>query len=651
MGTSEEIRIQAWRRFVESGEIDSSVSRHIAESWKRCKVLRVNHEDGTGKKSDQQFVMELMKKNSVLLEIARPIMKNLLNIVIESHFSLVLTDSNGYILEAIGDEIVRDRANNIRFIAGTLWTEEAVGTNAIGTALAIDHPIQVVGAEHYCTSHHLWTCSAAPIHGVNGEIIGCLNMSGHYEAAYSHTLGIVVAAAFSIEKQLALLHSYELVEATFESISDGIIIVDRQLNIKKMNEGALKILGIKKGHISQLSFYSLFRELNLESINELFEKRKITYFTDLNLYYDSQRIPCSANMVPITIDNEITGFSFGFKEIKYLHKAVNKVTGNVATYTFESILTEDEAMQKLILMGKRMARHKSCILIEGESGTGKELFAHAIHNESPRTGGPFVAVNCASLPRDLMESELFGYEKGAFTGALKEGNPGKFELADGGTIFLDEIGELPLELQAKLLRVVENLKVRRIGGNFEKTLDIRIIAATNRDLFSEVQKKNFREDLYFRLNVFKLKIPPLRNRPRDILCCAQGFLNRLNQEHLQDQKFFSEGFVQLLTSHTWTGNVRELQNCIERAYYLCEDREIPSACFLNINRQAAVEAPMVEEGVISIEEATKHNIEAIIKQCGGDILEAANQLNMSRASLYRRIKKYKISLSQIRDNL
>lgn len=651
MGEKDEMRLQAWQRFVERGEIDSTVSYPIAESWKRCRELGVNYADGTGKQCDSRLLTQLMEKNKVLLEIARPIMKNLLSIVIESHFSLVLTDSNGHILEAYGDNIVRDRADNIRFIPGSLWTEEAVGTNAIGTALAIDQPIQVVGAEHYCTSHHLWTCSAAPIHDVDGAIIGCLNMSGHYQEAYSHTLGIVVAAAFSIEKQLALLYSYELVEATFESTSDGIIIFDRQLHMKKLNDGALKILGIKKQHIQNINFYSLFRELNQESLEELLNKGEATYFTDLNLYYDGRRISCSANLVPIMMDNEITGFSLGFKESKYLHRAANKLTGNVATYTFKSIITADGAMKELIYLGKRMARHKGCILIEGESGTGKELFAHALHNESPRAKGPFVAVNCASLPRDLIESELFGYEKGAFTGALKEGNPGKFELADGGTLFLDEIGELPLELQAKLLRVVENLKVRRIGGSYEKMLDIRIIAATNRDLLEEVKNKNFREDLYFRLNVFKLNIPPLRKRTKDIEYCAQAFLDRLNREHLQDQKRFSQGFINRLYSHSWPGNLRELQNCIERAYYLCEEKEIPAECFLSLYGTPLSHRVQEKMELISVEGIMKHNIEAAIRECRGDMLSAARQLNMSRASLYRKVKKYNISLSSLKNQL
>jgi PAS domain S-box-containing protein len=654
MSASLESKLKSWNKFVYEGILDSSVSYDIAESWKRCRKLNVNHLEGTGKQIRPQLLEEIMEKNKVLLEIARPIMNNLLNIVLESHFTLVLTDRDGHILEAIGDDVVRDRANNIRFIRGSIWTEEAVGTNAIGTCLAVDKPIQIVGAEHYCISHHLWTCSAAAIHNVDGEVIGCINMSGNCNEVHSHTLGIVVAAAFSIEKQIELLHSYELVESMFESISDGIIVVDRDFNIKKMNQGALSILEIDKKEAEWLDFHSLFQELNLDTIEEYTKKKKGVYFTDFNLYFKNRRIPCSANIVPIVLNNEITGFSLVLKEIKYLHKTVNKVTGNVATYTFDSIFTKDKKMLELIRLGKRMANYKGCILIEGESGTGKELFAHAIHNQSKRSKEPFVAVNCASLPRDLIESELFGYEKGAFTGALKEGKPGKFELANGGTIFLDEIGELPLELQAKLLRVVENLKVRRIGGNYEKPLDIRIIAATNRNLREEVQKKNFREDLYFRLNVFKIHIPPLRDRPDDILMCAEAFLNRLNQEHPQHRKRYSEEFIQELKIYNWPGNVRELQNSIERAYYLSDEEIIKPKYLLNLNENLAVEEidkKIDSVEMVSIDSAIKHNIELMLKRCNGNVSEAALRLNMSRASLYRRIKKYDIELDCIRKSI
>ncbi len=645
---------KAWEKFINENIIDPSVSPIISESWKRCKKYGVDYLDGKGKKESKVQYEYIIEKNKELLQIAKPIMKNLHNIVAESHYVLVLTDKHGYIIEIIGDNIVRGKADKIRFDFGSLWSEEAVGTNAIGTALAIDKTIQVVGEEHYCLSHHEWTCSATTIHDENGNVIGCLNMSGDGNTAHSHTLGIIVASAYTIEKQIALLRSNELIQTTFESTSDGIIIIDKDYKISKVNKRAEKILELDHEDIRELDTREMFRDLNFDFNINYLNERKTAYFTDCNFYVNQKRIPCSVNIVPMITNHETIGFALAFKETKYLHKAVNKLTGNIATYTFKNIVTGTLKMKQIISSAKKMARSRACILIEGESGTGKELFAHAIHNISSYSKGPFIAMNCASLPKDLIESELFGYEKGAFTGALKEGNPGKFELANGGTIFLDEIGELPLELQAKLLRVLDNLSIRRIGGNYEIKLDVRVIAATNRNLLYEAQRKNFREDLYYRLNVFKLEIPPLRERKEDIDICANYFLKNLNHQHPQNIKRFSDEFVRYLENYEWIGNVRELQNIIERAYYLCDDRVITEAflpdLIINHNNNHYIHQNNEASSILSIENIEKNNIVNMLLKCNKNVILAGKNLNMSKSTIYRKIKKYHIDVKRI-DNL
>lgn len=645
----------AWEKFINQNIIDPSVNPIISESWKRCKKYGVDYLDGKGKKESEIQYEHILEKNTELLQIAKPIMKNLHNIVAESHYVLVLTDKNGYIIEIIGDNIVRGKADKIRFDFGSLWSEEAVGTNAIGTALAVDQTLQVVGEEHYCLSHHAWTCSAATIHDEKGNVIGCLNMSGDGDTAHSHTLGIIVAAAYTIEKQIALLRSNELIQTTFDSTSDGIIIIDTDYKIIKVNRRAKKIFELDNEDIQKLDTREIFKDLNFDFNINYLNERKTAYFTDCKFYVNGKRISCSVTIVPMITNHETIGFALAFKETKYLHKAVNKVTGNIATYTFKNIITGTPKMKQIINSAKKMARTKACILIEGESGTGKELFAHAIHNFSSCSKGPFIAMNCASLPKDLIESELFGYEKGAFTGALKEGNPGKFELANGGTVFLDEIGELPLELQAKLLRVLDNLSVRRIGGNYEIKLDVRIIAATNRNLLKEVQRKNFREDLYYRLNVFKLEILPLRERIDDIEICANYFLKNLNHQHSLNNKRFSDEFIRCLENYEWIGNVRELQNIVERAYYLCDDRVIDEAFLPELilkhnnihNIQDSYEGG---SSILSIENIEKNNIVNMLLKCNKNVILAGQHLNMSKSTIYRKIKKYDIDVKRI-DNL
>jgi transcriptional regulator of acetoin/glycerol metabolism len=635
-----EFRLKAWDSFINDQELVEGINPDIAASWERCRNYGVDYNDGIGAQLEPKRIEKLLEENKQLLDIARPIMTNLHDLVIGSHFALLLTDRNGYILERFGDDVVKDRACKIRFNLGSLWTEEAVGTNAIGTSLAMDRPIQVIGAEHYCATHHDWVCAATTIHGINGEVVGCLNMSGYHTDAHSHTLGIVVAAAYTIERQLELIHSYNLMEKTFESTQDGLIIVDADFHIQRINEGAKALLCMAGNPQESLDIRRIFRSIDWERPNV----KTGAYFTEMPLHVGEKRIICSVTVSGLLMNDSLYGYSIGFREATHLHKAVNKVTGNVATYTFDSILTVTDSMRDVIKLGKKIASFNSCVLIEGESGTGKELFAHAIHNASPRRSGPFIAVNCASIPRELVESELFGYEKGAFTGALKGGNPGKFELADGGTIFLDEIGEMPLEVQAKVLRVVETLTVRRIGSQYEKKLDVRIIAATNRNLAQEVQDKNFREDLYFRLNVLRLTIPPLRERPRDVDFCADHFLWRLNRDHLNAPKTFSAEFERVLRAHSWPGNVRELQNAVERAYFLSENAVIEPDSFPQNVRTTFVPAAQ-KPSAISVDDLVKRNLEEAIVAEEGNVAAAAERLNMSRASLYRKIKKHDIDLS------
>lgn len=627
---------RAWSKFIKQDTIESYVDTIISESWKLCKQKRVDHTSGFGQRVDEDSLQYILSENRELLEVARSIMHNLNSFVLGSGFVLVLADAKSYIIETIGEENVKKEAGKINFALGSLWSEEAVGTNAIGLCLREDIPIQVIGAEHYCQNHHPWTCSAAPIHDDKGRVIGCLDMTGSVDKAHKHTLGIVVAAAYSIEKQMALLRSHELIDTTIESVSDGMIIIDKNYKINKINNKALRILGLSSDEVYTLDIKSILKDIDL---NEIISRQKTPVnFIDCNFYIKDRRISCSVNIAPVITRNHLIGIAVVFKEIKSLHNTVNTVAGNKATYTFNDIITVDNKMKSIINGAKKIAKTGCCVLIEGESGTGKELFAHSIHNSSNRAHGPFVAINCATLPRDLVESELFGYEKGAFTGAAKEGKPGKFELADGGTIFLDEIGELPLDLQAKLLRVLDNMTITRIGGKYEKRLNVRVVAATNRSLYEEVKKRNFREDLYYRLNVFKLHIPPLRERIDDIEVCAKYFLDKLNNTHFTS-KSFSEDFIKCIKQYKWKGNVRELQNIVERAYYLSDENTI-------------TEEYLPEEIVYTWNDTTKFSIKSLEKkaienaliQSKGHVIEAAKLLNMSRSSIYRKIKRHNIDV-------
>ena len=305
---------------------------------------------------------------------------------------------------------------------------------------------------------------------------------------------------------------------------------------------------------------------------------------------------------------------------------------------------------------ERAANSSSNVLILGESGTGKELAAQSIHNGNSFSDGPFVAINCAALPKSLIESELFGYEKGAFTGASKEGNPGKFELADGGTIFLDEIGDMPLDVQVSLLRVIQTKEIVRIGAKHPKKINVRIIAATNRNLIDEVETKTFRQDLYYRLNVLTIHMPPLRDRDNDVCELADYFAKTLNNPQNKAMRISPEVYP-VLKAYSWPGNIRELENVIERAINITNSDEIrPEHLPAHILRKTpAVINPSVSAAAAMIQSSLDyksngyHLIKSSLERANGNIKYAAELLGISRRTLYRKMEKYGIDYKEYRE--
>ncbi|HEX15679.1 MAG TPA: AAA family ATPase, partial [Deltaproteobacteria bacterium] len=305
-------------------------------------------------------------------------------------------------------------------------------------------------------------------------------------------------------------------------------------------------------------------------------------------------------------------------------------------YTFGDIVTRNPRMLEILKVLPEVAVSDATVLIQGESGTGKELFARAIHDLSPRKDGPLVKVNCAAVPETLLESELFGYVKGAFTDAKRD-KPGRFKLAEGGTIFLDEIGDMPLALQAKLLRVLESKEYEPLGATKTERADVRVVAATNRDLERMVKEGQFREDLYYRLNVFKIALPPLRERSEDIPLLVEHFIAKLNRKTGKDIQGLNEEAMRLLLDHPWPGNVRELENVLEHAFILCKDRWIRPEHLPEYLRKGDT---VISGG--SLRQMERELIERTLKSCQGNISHAARQLGIHRTTLWRKLKKYNL---------
>lgn len=326
------------------------------------------------------------------------------------------------------------------------------------------------------------------------------------------------------------------------------------------------------------------------------------------------------------------------RNIKKPRKLADKIEGSYAIYTFDKAIGKDPCFLEVVEYAKKIADSDSAILITGESGTGKEIFAQSIHNYGDRKNERFIAINCAAIPKSLIESELFGYEGGAFTGAKPEGSPGKFELADKGTIFLDEIGEMPFESQSRLLRVIEEGVVRRVGASSEKIVDLRIIAASNRDLYGEMNKGNFRKDLYYRINVLPLKLPALRERPEDIPILFDYFMKRKSKKLNKKEVLVDDNYISKLMKYEWPGNIRELENIVE---LIINTESLPSFIQNQVIENKVVTR---DHKAYTLNEIEKKHIEYVLSKYDGNISISSKELGISRNTLYRKINIYKIDV-------
>lgn len=655
----------AWMKFVTTGELDfETVRPEVAESWQRCYRAGVNPYDGICHDLLEPSELEiLLEKHRDLIEIARPFMTNLYKFFEGSGYIVMLTDNQGYILEAFGDDATLKNAIGLNFIKGANWTEESVGTNAIGTALVLKRPIQVSGPEHYCCKHHPWTCSATPIFDHEGNVLGILDLSGPSNEAHLHTLGMVVAAGEAIREQMQIRQkNRELTLANsqltsiIQSMSDGVIAFDERGIVTQVNPPAEQIIGRKSKDLLGRPLKEILGDRAC-FIDQLLADHDS--FSEVEVMVDSINglIHCLVSGKPILDDRGvITGGLMLVRPIERVQKLVNRFSGAHATFYFKDIIGESVGIKEAVRMASLAASSMSTVLLQGESGTGKELFAQAIHNHSPRRRGPFVAVNCGAIPRELIASELFGYEEGAFTGAKRGGRPGKFELASGGTLFLDEIGEMPLEQQVALLRVLQEKKITRLGGDRVIPVDVRVICATNKNLLSEVEKGNFRRDLYYRVNVITINIPPLRERPEDIPIIFKHFLERICREWGRNLMDVDLEVLEYLKRYHWPGNVRELQNVVERMVNMAHGERItvenlPEEIYRPLHPENCETASFMHVVRIGDEREKRKSVQAererriileLLTKYGGNVSRVARELGLSRNTVYRKMKRYNI---------
>jgi transcriptional regulator of acetoin/glycerol metabolism len=602
-----------------------------------------------------QALGALLKKNQALLETTLPIAQQLLDAIADSGFLIILTDSKGYILHVMGDSSVAEACANLKMIEGACMSEQSIGTNAMGTALFLDQAIQISANEHFVEVYRQWTCSAAPIHNPDGALIGSLNMTGSQEKVHPHTLALVIAAVKAIENNLKnisihkqLLESNQYAFTLMNNLVFGVFAIDLNDEIHWVNDTACRHLNIRRMQLIGRPISELFKPWDSIRRRVLLGESYVDEEGQLKTNNGNEKF--MLNIYPInTPEGEILGYMLTFRELRRMLNLVNKYSGSHARFTFDDIIGSSTAISELVQYARKIAQSPSSILITGESGTGKEVFAQAIHNASNRRDAAFVAINCGAISPTLIESELFGYEDGAFTGARKGGRAGKFELADKGTLFLDEIGEMHIEMQVKLLRTIQEGCVTRIGGSKEIKTDVRIIAATNKNLSEEVKKGRFRLDLYYRLNVVPLRIPPLRQRQEDIKALVRFFLKQKSIELSKRIPYISPMLNEKIEKHPWPGNIRELENFIEKTVLL--DGKISDIATVENGSTANNEpvekspaGPMASKP-ISFEEAEKQAMHLALKHYEGNITHASKFLGISRNTFYQKAKKYQLIMS------
>ncbi|MGG5783333.1 sigma-54-dependent Fis family transcriptional regulator [Bacillus albus] len=609
--------LHTWKKFVDEGVLDSNrMNERISESWHRCKQANVNPHMNKGQKILSSNVFQDQKKKSeIFLDIAIPQLQNMRKTIDELQMMALLIDPDGYVLSVSGNQQTLKRAKHINFIEGVKWTEAAVGTNAIGTALQIEEAIMISGTEHYSVASHSWSCAAAPIHNDDGKLIGVLDFSCAIEFSHPYMLGMVTSIAHAVERECSIrVHQNEL-----HLIHRFLDVIDSEEQVVICNHRDVIVSASKKVR-ERVSNWS---RMKLEDLMQYGLKSKLE--------------------VPVYDNDRMIGKCIYVKENKQRNlfstsKFINEIT-------FPGVIGTSNAFQHTLEEIKLVSPTDASVYVCGETGVGKEYVARAIHENSSRKNGPFIAVNCGSLPKELMESELFGYAEGAFTGARRQGYKGKFEQADGGTIFLDEIGEVPPEMQVALLRVLQERTVTPIGSSKEIPVNIRIITATHKDLLRLVEEGEFRQDLYYRLHVYPLYVPSLLERKEDISYFIQDFCERKNWNVV-----FPTSICNKLSQHKWPGNIRELLNVLERIYILSQGREICEKqisfllqTMMGNQQQLALQAENKTEHPFNFREKIQRDsmIEALEKT-NGNVSLAAKLLDVPRSTFYKRMQKYKL---------
>lgn len=621
------------------------VNETILRSWQRSAERGIGMERGETRCTSRNDLMRRKDKNHTLLIRSQPVMENLYHEICGTSSMVLLADREGVVLHSIGDPDFVDQAQKVYLKPGGIWSEGVNGTNAIGTALEEQAAVHVHSSEHFIDKNRFLSCSATPIFDPRGAVLGALDVSGDYRGHQQHTMALVRLSAQIIENQMFapefpndIVICFHIKPEFIGTLYEGIAVFSPQGDFIAANRSALLQFGLDRFSMAEHSFASLFRL----SLPKLLDQGHFQHHPVLKLQLQSGvelygRVWPGASISPVTFLPITTTLS---KENK------TRSTGKIEPHLLNELELGDRKMQALISKALKVVGHDIPIMIEGESGTGKELLARALHQAGPRSNGPFIPVNCASIPEGLIESELFGYQEGAFTGASRKGHIGKIREADKGTLFLDEIGEMPLQLQARLLRVLQDRMVTPLGGTGSHQVDLAVICATNRRVRDAVTAGTFREDLYYRLNGLLLTLPGLKDREDRVLLAKKILDKLMGAERMVS---ISSEVLKIFESHPWPGNIRQMHNILRTALALLgeghvitvdelsEDFMEQAGCGITGGNMCE-ESSVGSNGNALLADVEAQFISSTLDRTGGNIAAAAKIMGIGRNTLYRKLR-------------
>lgn len=618
----------------------------IKNSHERCRNIGIDTEQVFSKKILDEIELNIKYViNRELIINALPHMENLVKYSECDEFFYILTDCDGCILSVIGDEKIVAEISNMKIIPGAYMDEENIGTNSIGMAIKNKCPAMISSSEHYIKAYSKWTSFAAPIKDNNDLIIGILSIVGTSVKFHPHTIGMIMSSCSSIKKMIEIQRLNKIqyvidkhIKTVFDAIPKALIISDIEGKIRTYNKKALEIFRATEEQLKSLKVKDVVKDWD-NIIKEIYLSKSVSMEVSI---LNNSKYRLMAKPIYNTEDN-IIEIVYIFEELSKSRNFSDKFKNYQAFYTFDKIISEEESITCTIEYAKKISNNKGTVLITGESGTGKNLFAESIHNYSSRMDGPFVKVNCSSILKPLIESELFGYEYEDTISGKKEINVGKLELADGGTIFIEEVGNLSRSAQTKILKMIQEGVITRVGSNRPIPVDVRIITSSSKNLKEEVEKGNLRKDLFYRLNVLPIYLPPLRNRKSDISVLTEHFMKIEAQKCNKNNIIIPQEYSWKMLSYNWPGNVEELKNIVK----LIVEAEMMPIGYFSEKDCKIVKLLDLNKEHLKFDYIEKQHILKVLKIFKGNITHAAEILGMQRNTLYNKIKKHGISVSNL----